>query len=1261
MPSENPSATGRRLIPAMTDGAMHIPEAQAQKAMHWALRNAVVSKGDVLALITQQEDASTFNVRAVDVVREGASLGNTDKSFADIDKAGYAFISHGGPDFPVAFTREEERLAMLANALPQLFLKGDQKPIFITRTYEMGAAKEKRVVCRYVDAPFGPDSSMDHPAKHFLLTLDLDRIVRTPPTLARLQASVQEAARRAMPPPAVNVKVGSTLVKSWLFPSLFCSMETLTAQVMPYSALHSTLTTWSQFLIPTHLQGRPATDFTVADTELVMTHANLHLAKLHASLLDRLAAQAKTMAANSPQQHKAFLKLLDAELRKPVVAQRTVLPPGTAVPATRDDSQQAAPLPRNAGLRPPPPPGLGAPGHHGQNHNASPWTQQSNSQQDDDDVDSASTSGSSHEDSMEPATGGRPGPSRPANHHHSRHRGRDQAQHQNQRQNVSPGGAARSRSPHGPQSPHATNARPTTQGWTPRDRAPQPRTEFPSPRTLPQYHNPQSFGHPIPDDRRGPPFHPQGHQAPRGHQDNRVHFDLPPTRGGAANGPSRPGPPGGGGSRDDGLGDRYGPPRGGPPGGGPPGGDPPGGGPAGGSRRRYRYLEMAARGNILVHSDDVVRRFFTPFNWDALGRPSETTLPIVALAEALGIAITEVCTFFHMAPPPSLASYNSFREPNNQHAVTDELLERLHHFLLPSLEVGPMQWGTGPPGACYPNEDHWGPWPQTDLPPVRPPYKPVDIFHLYNNYLGKAKLSYEQRLVQLPAGAPHTLVLMPTVHPAYAGHQIFHSFLNRQTDPNTPPGRPGLPPHQDTPLPTSHPMTPQQNAAPLAQPPMPHTLPPPFPHHSPMGVPSQAAMPSTHGQPGAFNPAIVTPNHSLPGTPHPTLNTGIPPPPPGGYQLPPYMPSTANGLNALNPTQPPGRRIDVAPKTDEEKLVHGKADIGAAALSALAHNDRRQIAWQTRVSAAKGNIAPDIPMRALQHQLCDRTTRLGVRPALSPENVTACTADITARERQVQLALTRAFHGNEPHESLLKRFQATALPIRCTLMPNLATCGETKTMTDFIGRKRTTEALNLLDSADLIRSTLEAAWPEFDWTPLGELVQLFRSLMGWAEKAAESNPASAKASGLQRLATDILYQGLQLIEKNADVFRYEDGPEDATPSRDICQAVTFRPWLHEKEARIHDMINMAEVFAPPTTTDICQPVGGPATGAKGKTGVKTLNDALPAWHLAFPNVCIFHHCHPKGCNNEQCPHKASHEQTLDTDKLAEFKRKHNLA
>ena len=133
MPSENPSATGQRLIPPMTDVPLHIQEAQMQKAMAWALRNAVVSKGDVLALVTQQEDASTFNVRAVDVAREGSSLGNTDKSFADIDKAGYAFISHGGPDFPTAFRREEERATMLQNALPQLFLKGDPKPIFITR------------------------------------------------------------------------------------------------------------------------------------------------------------------------------------------------------------------------------------------------------------------------------------------------------------------------------------------------------------------------------------------------------------------------------------------------------------------------------------------------------------------------------------------------------------------------------------------------------------------------------------------------------------------------------------------------------------------------------------------------------------------------------------------------------------------------------------------------------------------------------------------------------------------------------------------------------------------------------------------------------------------------------------------------------------------------------------------------------------------------------------------------------------------------
>ena len=50
---------------------MHIQETNMHKAMSWALRNAVVSKGNVLALISQQDGSSTFNVRAVGRIPRG--------------------------------------------------------------------------------------------------------------------------------------------------------------------------------------------------------------------------------------------------------------------------------------------------------------------------------------------------------------------------------------------------------------------------------------------------------------------------------------------------------------------------------------------------------------------------------------------------------------------------------------------------------------------------------------------------------------------------------------------------------------------------------------------------------------------------------------------------------------------------------------------------------------------------------------------------------------------------------------------------------------------------------------------------------------------------------------------------------------------------------------------------------------------------------------------------------------------------------------
>ena len=58
MPSENTSTTGERLFPAVTDIPNHIQEVHIQQAMTWALRNAVVSRGDVVAFISKPDEGS---------------------------------------------------------------------------------------------------------------------------------------------------------------------------------------------------------------------------------------------------------------------------------------------------------------------------------------------------------------------------------------------------------------------------------------------------------------------------------------------------------------------------------------------------------------------------------------------------------------------------------------------------------------------------------------------------------------------------------------------------------------------------------------------------------------------------------------------------------------------------------------------------------------------------------------------------------------------------------------------------------------------------------------------------------------------------------------------------------------------------------------------------------------------------------------------------------------------------------------------------
>ena len=71
-----------------------------------------------------------------------------------------------------------------------------------------------------------------------------------------------------------------------------------------------------------------------------------------------------------------------------------------------------------------------------------------------------------------------------------------------------------------------------------------------------------------------------------------------------------------------------------------------------------------------------------------------------------------------------------------------------------------------------------------------------------------------------------------------------------------------------------------------------------------------------------------------------------------------------------------------------------------------------------------------IPLRALQHQICDVLTRQSIRPTLTASNTQALEADLRARETQLERGLTPYFEGNAPPKALLNEY-LTAHPQVC--------------------------------------------------------------------------------------------------------------------------------------------------------------------------------------------------------------------------------------
>lgn len=135
------------------------------------------------------------------------------------------------------------------------------------------------------------------------------------------------------------------------------------------------------------------------------------------------------------------------------------------------------------------------------------------------------------------------------------------------------------------------------------------------------------------------------------------------------------------------------------------------------------------------------------------------------------------------------------------------------------------------------------------------------------------------------------------------------------------------------------------------------------------------------------------------------------------------------------------RRADVTPKTDEQKLVAGQADVSPTVIESLQDSsDPPTAAWKSSVSSSPDIIVAGIPPAALQWQLSDSVTQDQTRTQIDPAIASTLKADSVARQQAVIKASLLYFNGQRPAEKLQKKLLATILCVRAELSPDEPLC-----------------------------------------------------------------------------------------------------------------------------------------------------------------------------------------------------------------------------
>ena len=352
------------------------------------------------------------------------------------------------------------------------------------------------------------------------------------------------------------------------------------------------------------------------------------------------------------------------------------------------------------------------------------------------------------------------------------------------------------------------------------------------------------------------------------------------------------------------------------------------------------------------------------------------------------------------------------------------------------------------------------------------------------------------------------------------------------------------------------------------------------------------------------------------------------------------------------------RRSDFKPTTDDQKLVAGLADASPTALEALRDPEEPSIAaWKAAVYSSPATIAKGIPKAAIQFQLCDSVTHRETRSQIDQNIVVPLKTDLVAREQAVTAKTLLLCNGQRLPEKLHKKLLATVLCVRAEHFPSLAEIAKAQDITDTFGNVVKGKGIGYGQAATLLAEALRSAWPEFSWNPFDLLVNIIRQ---FTDIAANLSHSQSMREAALKLSASMWADGLRKLQSGFDAIRLADELPDDLTSLPVC-GKDFESWVLKEQSEFNK--NLSLFAALTANNDSSSSAGGGNGGGASSSSLAegSLNRALSSWQAEFPNVCLFAHCSPRGCNRgDKCPHASTHNDTLDADKVKAFKAKHGL-